>query len=109
MGLQEKMAEHCFGALKAKRGRSVFFNFLTAVTKNCNCMGHTEKPAVPPVGIIAGTDIVAVDQASVDLVSKAAGKDLFKKLWPDWDYTAQLSYAESIGLGSREYSLVEVD
>ena len=34
---------------------------------------------------------------------------LFKKLWPDWDYTAQLSYAESIGLGSREYSLVEVD
>jgi uncharacterized Fe-S center protein len=106
--IQEKMAEHCHGALKGKKGESIFFNFLTAVTKNCNCMGKTEKPVVPPIGIIAGTDIVAVDQASIDLVDRAAGDGFFASLWPDWDCTLQIVYGESIGLGSREYELTEV-
>jgi len=107
-GLQEKLAEHCFGVLKGKQGRTVFFNFLTAVTKNCNCMGHTEKPEVPAIGVIAGTDIVAVDQASVDAVNKAAGADLFAKMYPSWDWSVQLAYAEKICLGTRSYKLIEV-
>ena len=106
--LQEKMAEHCFGALKGKEGESVFFNFMTAVTENCNCIGHTEEPLVPPVGVAASTDVVAVDQASADIIERAYGEDLFAKIYPSWDYTVQLAHAERIGLGSRRYNLVEV-
>ena len=107
-GLQEKLVEHCAGALKGKEGRSIFFNFITAVTQNCNCMGRTEKPELPPVGVLASTDIVAVDQASADVLNKAAGEDLFKRLWPSWDYTIQLSYGEKVGLGSRKYELTRL-
>lgn len=106
--LQEKMAEHCYGALMGKRGRHFFFNFMTAITQDCNCIGKSGNLLVEPIGILASSDIVAVDQASVDMVEKAAGRDLFREMWPDWDYTVQLSYAESIGLGSRTYELTEV-
>ena len=106
--LQEKMAEHCYGVLLGKRGTSLYFNFLTRITKNCNCIGHGEEALVGPIGILASTDIVAVDEASVDVVKRAVGEDLFSRMWPDWDYTVQLAYAESISLGSRDYELVEV-
>jgi len=106
--LQEKMAEHCLGALSGKRGRNLFFNFMTAVTKNCNCMGSSGEILIDPVGILASDDIVAVDQATIDVIAEAAGRDLFREMWPDWDYTVQLSYAESIGLGSRSYELTQV-
>jgi len=106
--MQEKLAEHCFGVLKGKGSRSMFFNFLTSVTKNCNCMGRTESLEVPALGVLASQDIVAIDQASADVCSKAAGKDLFKALYPSWDYTVQLDYAARIGLGTRSYALVEI-
>jgi hypothetical protein len=107
-GLQEKMVEHCVGALKGKESRAMFFNFLTNVTLNCNCMGRTEKPEVPAVGVLAARDIVAIDQASVDVLAGAAGEDVFKKMWPSWDYSIQLQYAEKVGLGTRSYDLVRV-
>jgi hypothetical protein len=106
--LQEKLVEHCFGVLKGKLSRCIFFNFLTAITLNCNCMGRTEKPELPPIGVLASTDIVAIDQASADVAKAAAGEDLFLRMYPSWDYTLQLSYAEEVGLGSRSYDLVEV-
>ncbi len=106
--LQEKMAEHCYGALMGKRGQHYFFNFMTALTQNCNCIGRAEKAMAEPIGILASRDIVAVDQATADMACTAAGEDLFRKMWPDWDYTVQLSYAESIGLGSRSYEMREI-
>jgi uncharacterized protein len=108
VNMQEKLVEHCYGAMKGKTGGILFFNFMTAVTHNCNCFGVTEKPEIPPVGVIASNDIVAVDQAAADLVNKAAGGDLFNKMYPSWDYTVQLAYAEKIGLGSRAYKLITV-
>jgi hypothetical protein len=51
---------------------------------------------------------VALDQAALDLVSTATGKSLDRLAWPNLDGTLQLSYAESLGLGSRKYRLVEV-
>ena len=51
---------------------------------------------------------VAIDQAAVDLVNQASGRDLFREMWPYCRYEAQLSHAEEIGLGSRSYELVEV-
>jgi hypothetical protein len=36
------------------------------------------------------------------------GKDKFSGVYPKVDWTIQLQYAEEIGLGSREYELIEV-
>jgi len=105
--VQEKMAEYAYGAVKNRKVG--YFNFIINVSPNCDCYAHNEPPIVPDIGILASLDPVAIDQASVDLVNKAAGGDIFRKLYPRADWTVQLNYAEKIGLGSRKYELINLD
>ena len=73
------------------------------------------------VGILASEDPVATDQASVDLVNQQLGshasklqknweigEDKFRALYPKVDWSIQLSYGEEIGLGTRNYELIEI-
>jgi hypothetical protein len=106
--LQKKMAEYASAALTPKRGRVGFVNALVRITKDCDCLPGPEKPIVPDIGILASTDCVAIDKASVDLVNERAGYDVFKKTWPEIDYMIQLRYAAEIGLGSMDYRLIRV-
>lgn len=108
--LQKSVAEHALGAIKGKEGRGAFFNFVIAVTKDCDCFGQADMPTiVSDIGILASTDPVAVDKAAIDLVEQHGGKDMAgligdKKL--DWSY--QIEHAVQIGLGCADYDLVEV-
>jgi len=36
------------------------------------------------------------------------GEDKFRGVYPEIDWTVQLKYGEEIGLGSRDYELIEV-
>jgi len=106
--LQEKMAEYAWGVVKGKLNKVACLSFLIHVTKNCDCVGRAQMPIIADVGILASYDPVAIDQATVDLLAKAAKKDLFQDMWPRNDYTAQLSHAEGLGMGSREYELITI-
>ncbi len=106
VALQEKMAEYAWGVVKDKLGKVGFMNFLIHVTKECDCMGKAQPPVVGDVGILAARDPVAIDQASIDLLTQVAGKNLFQELWPKIDCQVQLDHAAALGLGSREYELV---
>ena len=101
----EKMAEYAFGILADKRGRVGFLTYLQHVTQQCNCMGTKGERVCPDLGVLASADPVAIDQAAVDLVNGAAGRDLMEELWPGAHYTAQFAHGEAIGLGSRQYDL----
>ncbi len=118
---QKKMAEYCLGALAGKEETSFFFNVITNVTPQCDCYGFSNPYIVPDIGITAGPDPVAVDQASVDLVNRAPGiegtalkenhkpgDDKFRGVYPQIDWSVQLAHAEKLGLGSRAYTLKEV-
>jgi uncharacterized Fe-S center protein len=59
------------------------------------------------IGIMASSDPVALDQASADIVNARYGGDFWRHLFPEIDWTVQLSYAEELGLGSRKYELIE--
>lgn len=121
--IQEKMVEVMAGALRAKTGRAAFFNFVVEVTPDCDCFPWSDNPIVNNVGVLASRDPVAVDQAALDLVNRAPGlagsrlsadalapgADKFRDLYPKIDGTRQLSYAEAMGLGTREYRLIEVE
>ncbi|MBI5307647.1 MAG: DUF362 domain-containing protein [Planctomycetes bacterium] len=107
VNLQKKVAEHCFAILQGKRGKAVFFNFLTHITHHCDCMDKPFQPDISDIGIIASTDPVAIEKATADLVKERTGKDFFKDAWPEIDYTIQISYAQEIGLGSMDYELVD--
>ncbi|MBI4773502.1 MAG: DUF362 domain-containing protein [Deltaproteobacteria bacterium] len=117
----EKMVEYTKGVLKGKGPKSLFVNFLTQISPACDCYGHCDAPIVGDIGILASTDPVAIDQASVDLVNQRSimagscldGKDecvsdKFRGIYPQIDWKLQLEYAENIGLGSRAYELVAV-
>ena len=45
------------------------FNFLMDITPTCDCMGIIQPQIVPDIGIVASRDIVALEQASIDLVA----------------------------------------
>jgi uncharacterized Fe-S center protein len=106
--LQEKMAEYAWGAVKDKLSKVACFSFLIHVTKDCDCVGRAQSAVIRDIGILASYDPVAIDQATVDLLGQAAQKDFFHNLWPENDYNAQLSHAEKLGLGSRQYQLITV-
>lgn len=118
---QKKMAEYALAALQGKQGRAAFMNFLTQISPSCDCHGYSDAPIVQDLGIMASTDPVAIDQASVEMVNrqrgldnsslsnhKEAGGDKFRALYPDVDWTIQLDYAEEIGLGRRRHDLVDI-
>ena len=103
--VQEKIVEVCYGVLKNKKSFSI--SFLNHITKFCDCNTRKDKVLLDDIGIVAGADPVAVDQASIDIVNKIYGKNFIKELYPDIDYTVQLDYAQRLGIGSRDYELVE--
>ncbi|MEK7822216.1 MAG: hypothetical protein AAB260_04155, partial [Planctomycetota bacterium] len=83
-------------------------NFLIHVTEQCDCMDKAYQPAFEDIGILASRDPVAVEQATVDLVREHVGEDFFHKAWPNIDYTTQIDYAHEIGLGSKDYELIDI-
>src|SRR3990170_3054586 len=104
-----------------KRGKVLYINFLTEIQPECDCMPVADVPVMQDQGILLSEDIVAIEQASVDMLLKASplpqsvseekeivkGDDVFYKL-SQKPYWIQIEEAERLGLGSREYELVEI-
>lgn len=118
---QENMVEYTMGVLKDKAGKTLFINFITDISPACDCMPVNDAPIVRDIGIVASKDPIAIDQASVDLVNQEKalphsclkiniekGEDKFRGVYPEIDWTIQLDYAESLGLGSRSYELKKI-
>ncbi len=95
----EKMAEYALAAQKSKK--IIYINFVLNITKECDCMGKAQKPIAKDIGVLASTDPVAIDKASLDLIRKSEGKKMF-----GGDYVFE--YGEKIGLGKKDYELVEI-
>jgi hypothetical protein len=117
--VMQKMAEYALGAVSGKAGKLLFVNFVIQVSPSCDCYGHSDAAIVPDLGILAGTDPVALDQACADLVIQARGLpgtamlhghepggDKFRGVHPEIDWQVTLDHAEKLGLGQRAYHLV---
>ena len=104
--LQKKMAQYSAAVLK-KIPNAIFINILKDITKLCDCMGEKQTAFMNDIGFVAGTDIVAVDKASLDLADEKS-KGEFKKI-NSIDKDNQLVVAEELGLGQQEYEVVEVE
>jgi uncharacterized Fe-S center protein len=117
----ERMVEYACGAIKTKKGRVGYMNFLIRITPDCDCFPFSDAPIVPDIGILASQDPVAIDIASYDLVNQQQGffdsllathhrkgEDKFRGVHAQTDGKRQLEYAEEIGLGSRSYSFIQI-
>ena len=105
--LQEMMAEHAAGVIKAVKEKVCFFNFLINVTRDCDC-GNGGRNISRDIGILAGEDIVAVEKATYDLFLQVNGKPIQELTYPNVDPLIQVRHAEALGLGSQEYRMVEL-
>lgn len=107
--VQEKIVEYAAGVLSNKTNKCLYVNFLNFITPQCDCYPTGKaKPLLADIGILASLDPVSIDQASVDLVNKQAGKDLFREIYPNIDWSDQLRYAEELRLGERKYELIKI-
>ena len=113
MGFEEPspvQAEMIPIALQGKDGRAVFFNYVISVTPDCDCMSKKDMANIgEDVGILASTDPVAVDTASLDIFEQRCGSE-FAELMGGINTRCriQIEHAERIGMGSREYELIEI-
>jgi len=103
--VQEKIVEYACGVLKGKPHFSI--NFVNYITQYCDCYATKGKPLTGDIGVLASADPVALDQACADMVNSSYGSDFWRVIFPEIDWTVQLSYAERLGLGKREYTLIE--
>ncbi len=109
VGLQERTAEFCAALMAGRPERFGFISLLTGVTGSCDCLRDRGKPIVPDIGALASRDIAAVDQAALDLICREKnGERKLQSAAPSSRLGLAHEYAESLGLGSREYQLVEV-
>ena len=117
----ERMVEYAYGAVNSKSGKVGYFNFLIRITPDCDCFPFSDTPIVPDIGILASQDPVAIDAASLDLVNQQQGftdsllvtnhrkgGDKFRGVHAQTNGERQLEYAEKIGMGSRNYILINV-
>ena len=111
----ERMIDYTAAVLHNKREKSLFINFLTQISPACDCHCYADAPIVGDIGILACTDPVALDRASVDLMNRqpvlptsclAKAADTTDKIRAVYSYIPwehQFAYAEKIGLGTAEY------
>lgn len=114
---QDKFIESMAAAAQAVHdymgGRVVYINVMNNLSVDCDCMGDPAAPKMKDLGIAASLDPVAVDQACLDMVfnhTATEGDDnapLIKRI-NSRHGTYLPVYAEKLGLGTRNYTLVTV-
>lgn len=98
------VAEHFHGSM-------AFVNVMKNLSVDCDCCAVAEDPCMKDIGILASLDPVAVDQACIDLVYAAAddpGRKHFIERVESRHGVRTIECAAALGVGSREYKLVEL-
>ena len=96
----------CAAMACVKDKNVLYLNDVNRIAKSCDCDPFAGPVICPDIGYLLSDDIVAIDQASLDLVNDVK-KDVFKE-YNKVDPERQLKYGEEIGLGSTSYQLIEI-
>ncbi len=113
-GFLESMAAAAQAVHNYFNGHVIYINVMNNMSVDCDCDGHPAKPELQDMGIMASLDPVAVDQACLDMVFNYKGKPgddnkpLIERINRQHG-TYITEYAEQIGLGSKAYTLVNLD
>lgn len=108
----ERMTESAKAVVDHFGDQIVFINVMRNMSVSCDCEGTAAAPVVTPnVGILASLDILAIDQASVDLVyamKEEDHHDLVERIETRHGLR-QLSYMKELHMGNDRYLLIDVD
>ena len=89
----------------------VYITVMNALSVDCDCDCNQGDPVMADLGIVASLDPVANDQAFIDMVwnSTDPGAHLLQERVDRQQGREILPYAESLGLGTRDYELIDID
>ena len=110
--LMERISESTKATVDHFAPHVCFINTMRNMSVDCDCAGAEAEPVVTPdVGILASLDILAVDNACIDLIYALpgnGGKALIKRVETRHGLR-QLSYMKELGMGNDRYKLIDID
>lgn len=106
----ESMADAAASVVNYFKGNIIYVNVMKNMSVDCDCCAVAEDPCMKDIGILVSLDPVAIDQACLDLVYKAddPGRDHLLERIESRNGVHTVEAAAKLGIGSREYELVEI-
>ena len=108
----ERMTESTKAILDHFGGHACFINTMRNMSVDCDCAGPYAEPVVTPdIGIVASLDILAADNACMDLIynlPEGGGRELVERV-ESRHGLRQLSYMKELGMGHDRYTLIDID
>ena len=119
-----RMAEYTKAVIDGRPG--FHLSLVMDISPNCDCHPENDAPILPDIGMFCSFDPLALDQACVDACLRQQPlpgsqlydnmhkegfcdhHDHFENSTPESEYKTCLAHAEKIGIGSREYELIEM-
>lgn len=119
-----RMAEYTKAVIDGRPGFHI--SLVMDISPNCDCHAENDAPILPDIGMFCSFDPLALDQACVDACLRQQplpGSQLYDNMHkegfcdhhdhfvnstPESEYKTCLAHAEKIGIGSREYELIEM-
>ena len=107
----ESMADAAKSVVKYFDVNMAFVNIMCNLSVDCDCCAVAEDPCMKDIGTLASLDPVALDQACIDLIynSSDKGRDHFVERVESRHGFHTIEAAEKIGVGTREYELINID
>ena len=108
----ERMTESAKAVADHFGERIVYINVMRNMSVSCDCEGTAAEPVVTPnVGILASTDILAIDAAAVDLVyaMKEEEHHALVERMESRHGLRQITYMKELGMGNDRYTLLDID
>ena len=110
--LMELMADSA-KAICAHFGNHItYINVLNRISVDCDCTGAgAAAPELPDIGILASTDILAIDKAAVDLIYNFPEDSKYSLITriESREGLYQLTAMEKHQLGTTNYELIDID
>lgn len=106
----ESMAEAASAVNDHFKGNIAYISIACNLSVDCDCCAVAEDPCMKDIGIFASLDPVAIDEACIDAVknSKDSGKEHFLERVNSRHGTHTIDVAEKLGVGSKDYDLIEI-
>ncbi len=108
----ESMADAALSVVKFFKGNAVYINVMKNMSVDCDCCAVAEDPCMKDIGILVSLDPVAIDQACLDLVYAAKddpGQAHLIERIESRNGVHTIEAAAALGIGSRDYELIEVE
>ena len=107
----EAMAEAASSVVNYFKGNVVYINVMCNMSVDCDCCAVAEDPCMKDIGILASLDPVALDEACLDLVynSDDPGRDHLVERIETRNGRHTVDYAAEIGVGTKEYELININ